>query len=68
MCLSDVMRQQSEVKVGTIEISVKGGEWFGVPALYVDDKAIIVKGMWVKKAVVHAEEWLETELEFVLRP
>jgi hypothetical protein len=45
-----------------IEISVKGA-WRRVPALPVEDKNIIVRGRWVRKAIVEAEEWLETELE-----
>jgi hypothetical protein len=46
----------------SIEISVKG-QWIRVPALRVSDKTIIVKGKWVKLAVIEAEEWLESELE-----
>jgi hypothetical protein len=46
----------------SIEISVKG-RWVRVPALVVDGKSIIVRGKWIKVAVVHDEEWLETDLE-----
>ena len=46
----------------TIEVSVKG-KWIRVPALAVNGKTIIVRGRWIKKAVVEAEEWLETEVE-----
>lgn len=45
----------------TVEISVRG-VWTKVPALSVDDKHLIAKGKWLKVAVVHDEEWLETEL------
>jgi hypothetical protein len=45
-----------------IEICVKG-KYFTVPALSVDGKNIIVTGHFIKTAVIHAEEWLETELE-----
>ena len=45
----------------SIEISVKG-KWMTVPALRVDDNFLIVKGSWVKTAVVEAEEWLESEI------
>jgi hypothetical protein len=45
-----------------IEISVRG-RWVTVPALSVEGKDIIVRGKWVKKGIVVAEEWLETELE-----
>src|SRR5215467_15227037 len=45
----------------TVEISVKG-KWSRVPALSVDGKNIIVRGKWVRKATVDAEEWLETEV------
>ena len=46
----------------SIEISIKG-KWLRVPALEVDGKNIILKGKWIKVAFVHAEEWLETEIE-----
>ena len=46
----------------TIEISVKG-KWTRVPALAIDDNAIIVKGSWMKTAIVNAEEWLPEEIE-----
>ena len=45
-----------------IEISVKG-KWITVPALHVNGKNIIVRGKWMKLALVEAEEWLETEVE-----
>jgi hypothetical protein len=45
-----------------IEISVKG-QWVKVPALDINGKRIIVRGNWLKTAVVHDETWLETELE-----
>lgn len=48
--------------IGSIEISVKG-KWLKVPTLTVEGKNIIVKGRWVRKAIVEAEEWLETEVE-----
>jgi len=46
----------------SIEISVKG-KWSEVPALDVNGTAIIVRGRWIKLAIIHAEEWLECELE-----
>lgn len=46
----------------TVEISLKG-KWFQVPALHVNGKSIVVQGKWIKIAVVHEEEWLETEVE-----
>jgi len=45
-----------------IEISVRG-RWVKVPALEVNGKNVIVRGRGIKVAVVHDEEWLETELE-----
>lgn len=45
-----------------IEISVKG-KWSTVPALEVNGKCFIVKGKWIKSAIVEAEEWLETEVQ-----
>lgn len=45
----------------TVEISVKG-KWINVPALHVNGNAIIVKGNWLKTAVIEAEDWLETEI------
>jgi hypothetical protein len=41
----------------SIEISV-GGKWVRVPALDVNGKTIVVKGEWIKVAVIHDEEWL----------
>jgi hypothetical protein len=46
----------------SIEISVRG-KWVTVPALNVSGKFIVVRGKWVKVAVIHDEEWLETELD-----
>ena len=46
----------------SIEISVKG-KWVRVPALHVNGRAIIVRGKWVKKAIIDAEEWLESEID-----
>jgi len=48
--------------VKNIEISVKG-KWVRVPTLEVDDKVIVIRGKWIKVAVVHDEEWLDTELQ-----
>ena len=45
-----------------IEISVKG-TWIKVPALSVNGKMIVVRGNWLKRAVIHDEAWLETELD-----
>ena len=47
---------------GSIEVSVKG-KWVRVPSLDINGKTIVVRGSWIKVAVVHDEEWLETELE-----
>ena len=44
-----------------IEVSVKG-KWSRVPAVNVDGKNIIVRGRWLKTALIHDEEWLETEV------
>ncbi len=46
----------------TIEVNARG-EWMNVPAVFVRDAALIVKGKWIKVAMVHDEEWLEKELE-----
>lgn len=47
---------------GDVEVSTKG-RWRTVPAVLVEDKALIVAGGWLKRAIVHAEEWLETGVE-----
>ena len=44
-----------------IEISVRG-KWIQVPAMKFDGKMIVVRGKWIKLAVVHDEEWLDSEL------
>jgi len=51
------------VRSKAIEISVNKGHWITVPALDVQGKNIIVRGKWIQTAIIHDEEWLETELE-----
>ena len=46
----------------TIEINVRG-KWCRVPALRTHGKNIIVRGRWIKTAIINAEEWMETEVE-----
>jgi GNAT acetyltransferase-like protein len=46
----------------TVEIS-RMGKWITVPALKVGENALFTSGRWIKKAVVHDEDWLEGELE-----
>src|SRR5882762_4814274 len=45
-----------------IEISIRG-KWIRVPALDVDEKKIVIRGGWIKKAVIWDEEWLESEVK-----
>jgi hypothetical protein len=45
-----------------IEVSVKG-KWITVPALDVDERKIIVRGNWLKTAVIHDEAWQEADVE-----
>ena len=45
----------------TVEVSSKG-KWYQVPAVPVDGHNLLVKGKWIRMAVVHDEEWLETEI------
>lgn len=45
----------------TVEVSV-AGVWSTVPALRVEDKNIIIRGTWLKRALIDAEEWLESEV------
>jgi hypothetical protein len=56
------MRAGIQAMPETIEISVRG-KWVNVPALDVNGKKIIVKGGWIRLALIDAEEWLETDLE-----
>lgn len=44
------------------EINVKG-KWTKVPSLHINGNAVVVKGRWIRLAVVHDEEWLETGLQ-----
>jgi hypothetical protein len=44
------------------EIYIRG-KWVRVPAFNIDGKTIVVRGRWLKMAVIRSEEWLETELE-----
>jgi len=52
----------TSIAISSIEISIKG-KWIPVPALPVDDRFLIVKGKWLKTAVIEAEHWLETGTE-----
>jgi hypothetical protein len=45
----------------TVDVSLKG-KWFKAPAFHIQGKNIIVNGQWIKTAVIHEEEWLETEV------
>ena len=47
---------------GSIQIRVKG-RWVAVPAAEVNGNKVIVKGKWLKIAVVRGEEMMEKELE-----
>ena len=44
------------------EIYVKG-KWVKVPALEFDGMTVVIRGKWLKMAVICSEEWLETELK-----
>jgi hypothetical protein len=46
----------------TSELYVRG-TWVRVPSLDMGDKTIVIKGKYLKIAIVRSEEWLETELE-----
>ena len=46
----------------TIEVNARG-QWMNVPAVFMRDAAVIVKGKWIRMAMVHDEEWLAKELE-----
>lgn len=48
--------------VGSIEISVKG-KWVKVPGFDFNGRTIVVRGTRLRKAVIHDEEWLETEID-----
>lgn len=50
------------MELNTVETSIKGN-WTEVPALEVKGNVLVVKGGWIKVAVLHDEEWLETEIE-----
>jgi hypothetical protein len=45
----------------SVEISIKG-KWERVPALEVNGHTIVVRGRWMRLAVIDGEEWLESEL------
>jgi|SRR5271157_511513 len=62
MSLSVSSPNDGQTTTNSIEVSVKG-RWIRVPALSVEGKNIIVRGKWIRKGIVEAEEWLETEVE-----
>ena len=59
---SHIVNMARQEPIGCIEISVKG-KWVTVPALLVSGVNIVVTGTWLKRAVIEAEEWLETEVK-----
>jgi len=52
----------SETNHHQIEVNVKG-KWSHVPALAINGVNIIVRGKWVRVAMVHDEAWLVDELK-----
>jgi hypothetical protein len=46
----------------SIEISIKG-RWVSVPAVNIGGKTIVVTGKFIKRAAIHDEAWLATEVE-----
>lgn len=58
-----VTQDESPAPIESVgEIYIKG-KWVKVPALDFDGKTIVVRGRWLKIAVIRSEEWLEKELE-----
>jgi hypothetical protein len=53
---------QKITRLQDIEVSIKG-IWTKVPAIVVGDKAITIRGSWMRVAAVHDEEWLATEVD-----
>lgn len=49
------------VTEAVVEVSVKG-KWSEVPALCINQHHVVVKGTWLRLAVVHEEEWQENEI------
>ena len=45
----------------SIDISVKG-QWIRVPALDIGGQKLVVRGRWLKRAIVWDEDWLESEI------
>ena len=50
------------MKEKTVEISAKG-KWLKVPALEANGNTIITRGRWINIALIHDEEWIESDLE-----
>ncbi len=46
--------------VSTVEISAKG-KWVKVPGFNLNGRSVVVRGKYLKRAVIHDEEWLESE-------
>ena len=60
--MSSSLNKDKTMAGNTLEICVKG-KYFTVPTFETNGKNIIVGGRWIKVATVHAEEWLETEID-----
>jgi hypothetical protein len=60
--MSSSLNKDKPMAGDTLEICVKG-KYFTVLALSVKGQNIILSGRFIRVAIVHAEDWLETELE-----
>jgi hypothetical protein len=52
-----------ETVPGDISEMYVRGKWTKVPALVIDGKTVVIRGRWLKTAIVRSEEWLETEVQ-----
>jgi hypothetical protein len=51
-----------DVTINMIETSVKG-KWTTVPALTLNGNNVIVRGRWIKVAVIHDEQWQDIQID-----
>jgi len=56
------VKDNQAMAITNLEISMRG-RWVRVPALDIGGKSIVVTGSLMKLAVIHDEEWLESELD-----
>ncbi len=54
--------KRTEMTRQTVETSIKG-KWREIPGLAIDGVTVVVRGKWLKMAIIHNEQWLTNALD-----